>query len=132
MPQKISASPDQFFAELMIGYRRTKLVLVANKLGIFDALTQGPRKAAEVADELGCDPSSMNVFLRALAALGLLEVSEARFRNSSFAELSLVSSQPGYVGNNLKFQDMLWDSWSDLEQVVRTGRPKRNLVELLS
>lgn len=132
MSQIMSPEAHAFFAETMGAYRRTKVLLVGHRLGIFDLLETGERTAREVALELRTHPDATAVLLRGLGALSILEVRGGRFRNSELASRHLVSSAPGYVGNNLKFQDMLWESWSELERVVRTGRPRRSLPELLS
>lgn len=128
---KIVGEANNFFMRALMGYRVTKALLVANRLGIFDALST-PKSAVELAEGLGLDSGKLNVLLVALCGLDVLMASEDRYGLSELARAHLVSSAPGYVGNNLRFQDLLWDNWSHLEDVVRDGRAWKGLGELLA
>lgn len=122
---------SEFFGRTLAGYRWAKALMVGNKLGVFEHLEGEAKTPAQVAGILGVDQHSLTLLLRALAALGVLEVEGDRFVNASIASAYLVPGKPTYAGDNLRFQDMLWENWSRLEQVVRTGRPHKALPELL-
>jgi ubiquinone/menaquinone biosynthesis C-methylase UbiE len=121
----------RFFVELAMQYRGAKILLTANKLGVFPALLGGPRTASDLAASLRCAPDPLERLLRALVALGILELNGGQYSNSELAREFLVPGTSKYTGNNLRFLDMLWDAWSHLEDVVRTGEPHRRLEELL-
>lgn len=134
MPGPETTPPAQghhFFSNLIAGYRSAKTVFVATRLGIFPALADKALTAAELAGALKCDPRTMAVLMEALLALGLVTREAGRFSNSSVAVAHLLPGAPAYIGNNLKFIDLLWDCWSELETVVRTGKPVKSLPELL-
>jgi SAM-dependent methyltransferase len=122
---------SEFFTRAMMGYRATKVLLVANRIGIFDALANGPMRASALAEEIGVDPEKLTILLHALTGMELLVMRADAFENAPLAAEYLVSAQPKFLGHNLRFQDMLWDCWSKLEDVVRSGRPHRELAELL-
>src|SRR5438105_290284 len=116
----------------MMGYRATKALLVANRVGVFDALEGASLGGEALAGKLGCDPRALTILLRALAGLDLLIERDGRFQNSPLASDYLVRGRPGYLGNNLRFQDVLWEGWSNLENVVRSGDPWTDLAGLLT
>jgi 3-hydroxy-5-methyl-1-naphthoate 3-O-methyltransferase len=125
-------APQDFFPELVMGYRRAKAVMVAHELGLFAALAAGPRTTAELARELACDERALEALVRAVASIGLLGRDGDRFANAPLAANHLVPGRPGYAGDNLRFQEMLWDCWSSLAEVVRTGRAVHTLDQLLA
>jgi 3-hydroxy-5-methyl-1-naphthoate 3-O-methyltransferase len=125
-------SSHEFFLRMMTGYRSTKVLLVSNRIGVFEKLEQRSLSAEELADELACDRRATAILLDALVSLELVHAHDARFSNTQLASRHLVRGKPDYVGDNLVFQDMLWECWSNLESVVRTGKPYRSLPQLLA
>jgi len=55
----------------------------------------------------------------------LLEKHDGRFRNSEIARTALVKDAPQYMGYMIKHHHYLVDSWAQLDQSVRSGRPVR-------
>lgn len=127
-----TSNANHFFSELMGAYRRTKLLLVAHRLGVFDGLAGDGRPLAEVASRISCDPATLRPVLDGLVGMGVLEKQDELYGNGPIAEQHLVSTSPAYLGPLLEMHDRLWEGWSNLEAVVRTGRPWRTLPELLS
>jgi O-methyltransferase/methyltransferase family protein len=75
-----AASPLQQVARLMDGYLTTQLLYVAAKLGIADALADGPLDAEALARAVGAQPDALRRVLRGLAAEGVLdECPDGRF-----------------------------------------------------
>jgi SAM-dependent methyltransferase len=122
---------SEFFFNLALGYRSAQVVNAANALGLFEALEGRTVSAEVIASELHCDPRAMRTLLRALAQLELLVEEGACYANTEFASRHLVPGAPAYVGHNLKYQSFVGEGWSQLERIVRTGRPWRELRELL-
>jgi hypothetical protein len=60
-------------ARLIDGYLTTQLLYVAAKLGIADALVDGPREAGALARQIGARPDALKRVMRGLAAEGMLE-----------------------------------------------------------
>lgn len=122
----------RFFLDLIVGYRSAKIVFTANEIGLFEALRHEGRDARGLARALGCDERGVRILARALVALGILEWKEGQFTNSPLAREHLLSGEPHFVGANLRFQELIWNSWGALSQTVRTGRPLNDLGGLLS
>lgn len=75
-------------AELLRGAIETRVTGVVAELGVADALAEGPRPLAEVADEVGADRDVLERFLRALASGGVFaEVGPGVWRNTESSEL---------------------------------------------
>ena len=68
-----AGSPPQQVARLMDGYLITQMLFVAAKLGIAEALADGPQDAEAVAGAVGAQPDALRRLLRGLASEGLLD-----------------------------------------------------------
>lgn len=109
-----------FLQSLAMGYARCLGAGV--RLGVFEALADGPQDAAEVARRTGCDPQAMGLLLGALNGIGLLSRKGGRFGLKREARRWFLSSTPGNLRDASLFLADLWDRWSRLEEVVRSGR----------
>ena len=86
---------------------------VAVRLGLFAALAEGHRTAAELARGLGADEGALEVLADALVAVGLLDKDAPHYSNAELATACLVSST-AYIGDR-----------------VITGRPRGAEARLL-
>lgn len=112
-------------ARLAGGYLEARAIQVAVSLGVFDALERQSLDAPALASSINADPRATEIFLNALAALGLLEKKAGLFSLSTVASTYLVRSSPKYYGGMILFDSSLWECWGGLERAVRTGRPVR-------
>lgn len=119
------------YHDAMVGYRTSKVLFVAHEIGLFDALEGHVRTAEALAVELRCDARALELLMRALGGLGVLEAHDGGFTNAAVASKHLVKGRELYLGHIYRFQNMLWECWSNLETVVRTGRSWKRLEELL-
>jgi len=116
--------PIESFRDLMRlahGFEAAKILLTANDLDLFSRLGSG-REAAGLAGELGVDGRALGLLLNALVALGLLEKADGLYRNAAPAEAFLRRGEDGR-GSILRHIHHCWDAWSELPQVLRSGRP---------
>ena len=81
--------------------------------------------AQEVADALHGDEKTLEIFLNALSAMGLIRKRGNNYVNSKLASRWLSPSSPDYAGHQLVFEDRYWGLWERLEQRLLTGRPQR-------
>jgi hypothetical protein len=80
--------PNSRLWDLMRGAITAKALGISADLGIADALAAGPRPVAELAEETGADPDTLNRILRALASDGVFtEDAPGVFRNTEASEL---------------------------------------------
>ncbi|MBI1922133.1 MAG: methyltransferase domain-containing protein [Geobacter sp.] len=108
--------------QLWGGYWSARVVITANNFRVFDYM-QKPVTAEEIAGRLRADVRGMEILLDALAGLGLARKAEGMYRNSSISSRFLVFGGKYYQGNILRHADILWQNWSRLDEVVRTGKP---------
>ncbi len=111
-PEPLKVDPS--FAELyklVIAPIKTRLMLTAVELGVFDLLIE-PRPSEEVAEILGAHPEKTRIFLEGLASFDLLEKRGALYENSKISETFLVGSSPTFVGN------FLYEQWRYIEPVL--------------
>jgi 2-polyprenyl-3-methyl-5-hydroxy-6-metoxy-1,4-benzoquinol methylase len=112
----------QDFAKLWGAFRASRVILTANHFTVFEHL-RSPGTAADVAHLAGLDRRATEMLLDAITALGLLKKSGAIYRNTPVARQFLLKDSPWYQGDMLRHADSLWQSWSGLNDVVRTGLP---------
>ena len=82
-------SPDELVWNLVGGALGTRALAIVAGLGVADALADGPRPVAEVAEEVGADPDTLHRLLRALASEGVFAAHEPGvFGNTDASELT--------------------------------------------
>lgn len=104
------------------GFRQARALLTANNFGVFDHLRK-PLSAAEISKKLGTDLRATSILLDALTALRLLKKQKGKYQNTDTASKFLVKGSPYYQGDIIRHSDNLWQNWSGLDEVLRTGKP---------
>ncbi len=112
--------------ELVGGYRPARIIMAATELGVFEALGEGASTAADLARILAADPRGIRIVCDALVALGILDKSEGRYRNSEEASRFLVESSPESRAASVRHGAILYRRWGRLAEVVRRGRCVRD------
>ena len=87
---------------------------------------RGRRQARlrELAQALGLHPRPAEMLLTGCAALGLLEKTDGRYRNTPLSEAYLVRGKPYYFGGFVQMADKrLYAGWGKLTEALRTNRP---------
>ncbi|MBL6749894.1 MAG: hydroxyneurosporene methyltransferase [Nevskia sp.] len=98
---------------------------VAARLGIADALAQGPRSAQDLAAALGANPDAMHRLLRVLAAEGVFERrADGRYALNRLGA-ALRSDSPDSVRDFARFLGGAphWEHWAHLLDSVKSGKP---------
>ena len=93
------------------------------KLDVFTILSAAPLDAQAVASRIRADLRGTTVLLNALAAMGLLEKNMQTYTATPAAAEFLDKNAPGYVGHMIMHHHHLSDSWSRLDEAVRSGKP---------
>ena len=99
-------------------------LLTANRIGVFEALAQGPLNIEAICKALNTQPRPTRLLLKACVALGLLSKTDAGYANSEEADAYLVPGKPEYLGNAIRYSDNLYETWGRLEQALREDRPQ--------
>ena len=106
------------------GFRAARVVLTANNYNIFEHLKTA-RTAGQLADILETNFRATEILLDAVTSLGLLAKQGKRYRITPLAKQFLLKESPTYQGDMLRHADALWNSWSSLDEIVKTGLPSR-------
>jgi ubiquinone/menaquinone biosynthesis C-methylase UbiE len=109
--------------QLQSGYQIAAIILTANHLGVFAALADRNRPAADLAAELGLDARALETLLLALAGEGILKVEGGGFCLASEFAPFLLPGGPRSLASISEHHFHLMQRWVRLEEVVRTGRP---------
>ena len=116
-------SGGRFPAPLLEGYAMvtTQALLVSAKVGLFDALADGPADAATLAARCGADTRATEKLLNLLVPMGYVEVApERRYRLSGTARRWLTGERS--IVDSILMKELEWRWLSGLETFVRSGR----------
>jgi ubiquinone/menaquinone biosynthesis C-methylase UbiE len=100
----------------------------ALQLDVFSNIAGGNRTTAEITKAAGAQERAMRMLLDALVGLQLLGKSDDSYELTPVSENFLVRSSPTYVGSMME-NDHIWNAWSNLTEVVRTGKPALAIEE---
>jgi len=114
--------------ELWRGFWSARVLLTANNYRVFNYL-QKPQSARTISKKLNTDLRATEILLDALTGLGLLKKRNERYLNTPLSEKFLVSGRPYYQGDILSHADVLWQNWSGLDEVIKTGKPNRKAFD---
>lgn len=117
-------------SELTRGFMASKVIIAAAELEVFDHLADDGATAEEVAAHYGGTQRTFAIVLNSLAALGVIEKHDERYRNTPLGRRHLVTTSPHYLGDGVRLRIEMWESWSKLEAVLRGESVERpELVE---
>ncbi|MEZ5559649.1 MAG: methyltransferase [Pseudomonadales bacterium] len=128
--QPAAITPAPIMA-LSTAFWDAQVLLTANRMGLFQALAEGPRGLNALCAELTAEPRALRLLLNACIALGLLEEHESGYANAPMAAAFLVAGRPGYLGNAIRYSDNLYATWGRLEQAVHSGAPQMPSADYL-
>ena len=106
--------------ETAYAFQRSRILLTAYELGVFNAVGDRGESSENVAQKLGTDSRATDRLMNALTALGFLVKEENTFRNSASVSRFLLPSSPDYL-SGLMHTVHLWDTWGTLTEAVRRG-----------
>jgi len=108
-----------------VSFFASNALLAAARLGIADALIDGPRTPAEIASAVNASPTGVARLLRALVSVGVFETTrDGKFGLNGTAR-GLLSHGPESSRSLLLFAGARWHQllWMNLANIVRTGQP---------
>ena len=112
-------------AELINGYQISAAIGAFARLGIADALAEGPASPAELAAQLGADPRSLTRLLEAVLEVGLFEAGD----DGRYALTPLGRLLRGDVEGSLRrlaivsTDEWRWRAYGHLTHALLTGEP---------
>ncbi len=117
--------PSIAVVDMMTGAWVAQGIYTATKLGIADALRDGPLTAEAIAQRVGANPDGVHRLLRMLAGRGVFTTkADGRFALNGLADALRADTPDSARGLVLFWADPLhWEHWGQLSYAVRTGSP---------
>jgi SAM-dependent methyltransferase len=100
-----------------------RALMIGTKLGLFEALADGPLSAAAVAERCGTDPDATEKLLNLLVAMRYVALSTGGYRLTRSARTWLLERSPRSVRDAVLMKFIEWRWLENLDDFVRTGRP---------
>ena len=109
--------------QLATGFMASKYLFVANSIGLFELLADGPTTLNDLATRSALPRRTIRIVADAMVALGLLSCQGDLYRNSPSAAAYLSGHGPTDLRSWLRLFDRLsYPIWQQLETVVRSGQ----------
>lgn len=113
------------------GFMLSKALFVAHELDIFDRLADAGKKASELADEINASEKGIRRLCNALSGLGVLvKDGDKYFLPDNLREFLLKDGKSSFR-NYISLSHDIWYIWSDLERVIREGKPVTPFMEIV-
>ncbi|MDP4238688.1 MAG: methyltransferase [Bacteroidota bacterium] len=106
--------------EFAASFQKSRILLSGFELDIFTNLDEYGATSKQLADRLQLDEHACERLLNALVSLGFLAKQDGLFFNTPDSFTFLSKKSPEYLGG-LMHSNHLWNTWSNLTQVVKTG-----------
>jgi orsellinic acid C2-O-methyltransferase len=120
--------PQAQIQEMVSGFWKTRAIHAAVRLGLADLMGSGPRSAADLAARCDANADAVYRLLRALVSIGIcLDADGGRFALTPLGDALRSDSPRSIRGMVLHLSEMMWNSWSHLDESVRTGKTAREL-----
>ncbi len=114
--------PHRQILQMMCGYWISRMIYVAAKLRLANAVETQPKTADELAKETATDSASLYRLLRALASVGIFaEDDQSRFGLTPLAE-TLIDRPGSQWAPAIMFGESQYHAWTELLHSVRTGK----------
>ena len=104
---------------------KTCVLHTAVKMDVFTAIGDGRQTAGAIAQKIDGTVNGVERLLNALVAMELLEKTDDKYTNTPSGKSLLAKDSPKYLGHIIMHHHHLLESWSMLDQAVKSGKPQR-------
>jgi len=115
--------PPVTLMDTHMSFMRARAIMIATKIGVFEALAAGPLDATTIAQRCGSVGPSTEKLLNALVGSGYLTFRSERYELSTVSRKWLTSASPTSMRDKVLFEFVEWDLIEHVEDYVRTGQP---------
>ena len=116
--------------QVATGFMASKHLFVANQLGLFEHLADGPLDLAALATKTQAPSRTIRIVVDAVVSLGFIEHAGDRYRNAPVAQTLLTGRGSHDLRPLLRmFDRILYPSWMELIRSVRTGEAVRSALD---
>ena len=110
--------------QIMGGYIASQQLFVANELGLFAQLAEGPQRVGDLAEEVDVPARSLRIVADGMVALGLLEKENGRYHNTPASQTFLSGKTPADLRPILRLNHQVqYPHLARLEEAVRRNEP---------
>jgi hypothetical protein len=109
--------------DTIIAMTLARTIMVATKLGVFEALAKAEGTAQDIAIRCGLHPRATEVLLFALAGAGYVRSKGKRYTLAPVAQKWLLRSSPQSLYDYMLFNFLNWTWDEHFEDFIRTGEP---------
>lgn len=113
---------DLIWLRQVSSFATSRIILTANNYRVFDNLEGKGKTVSALSKVIATDSRATELLLNSLVAIGLLEKKNSYYRNAAVASRYLAKGKPDYQGDILRHYNTLWDNWSGLDKVLKTGK----------
>lgn len=113
----------QWLVEDLWAAREAQVLIAGAELDVFTHIARGEDSAPKVAAAIGAPLRGVERLLDALVGIEYLDKADGRYVCSQLAGKLLDRDKDTYVGGMVREMKLLWNSWSSLPDVIRSGRP---------
>jgi len=106
--------------EFATAFQKSRILLSSFELDIFTLIDELGTTNNQIANRLQLNEHACERLLNALVSLGFLTKQHQLFFNTPESFTFLSKKSPDYLGG-LMHSNQLWNTWSNLTQVVKTG-----------
>jgi hypothetical protein len=105
---------------------KTCVLHTAVKMDVFTVIGDGRLTAGEITQKVDGAANGVERLLNALVAMELLDKKDDKYTNTTSGKELLAKDSPKYLGHIIMHHHHLLESWSQLDQAVKSGKPQRS------
>lgn len=106
-----------------VQHATVRLLLAGHRVGVFEALDDGPMSLTALSRRLDANPDSLEPFLDLLRRLGYVSHRGGRYANTPATRRWLTVRSPESLEGILGFMEDHIRRWDHFEETIRTGGP---------
>jgi 2-polyprenyl-3-methyl-5-hydroxy-6-metoxy-1,4-benzoquinol methylase len=106
----------------LYGILKARTLMAGVRLGVFEALSEGPGKSSELARRLNLDERFLDLLLRNLVLAGYLAQKEGGYELSKLGRRTMVPGGEMEMFGYILWNYQQWDMVARLDDAVRRGR----------
>jgi SAM-dependent methyltransferase len=106
--------------EFATSYQKSRILLSSFELDLFTNIEESGTTSHQLSTDLNLNEHACERLLNALVSLSFLTKQDQLFFNTPDSYMFLSKKSPEYMGG-LMHSNQLWNTWSHLTQVVKTG-----------
>ncbi len=106
--------------ETVVAFQKSRIILTAYELDIFTFIGENSLTSETISKKLNLNKNATERLLNALVSLKLIHKENESYSNSEDSLKFLSKDSPAYMAG-LMHSNHLWNTWSHLTEVVKTG-----------